>query len=240
MIKRAGFLTVLIAGYFLLPAYADDFPKKRTIQVTGEAQVKVVPDEIIIRIGVNAKDKVLSVAKRKHSKQVKSVLNTIRGFNIKEEQIHTNLVNISPKYSHNHRTNKTVFEGYRVTNRIAFTLKDFSKYDALLTEILEKGADQVYGITFHTSELRKHRDRARSMAVKHALDKATKMAGELGQKVGKPLRILEHSAGLYSLYPRQQAQPSASAVSPNGLSYEGLALGQIAINAGVNITFELE
>ena len=79
------------------------------------------------------------------------------------------------------------------------------------------------------------------MAVKHALDKATKMAGELGQKVGKPLRILEHSAGLYSSYPRQQmAQPSASVVSPNGLSYEGLALGQIAINAGVNVIFELE
>ena len=109
----------------------------------------------------------------------------------------------------------------------------------MLSRALEAGANRVYGITYHTSELRKHRDHARSMAVKHALEKATAIAGELGQKVAKPLRILEHSARLYSSYPRQQAQLSASAESPNGgyITYEGLALGQIAINAGVNITF---
>ena len=50
-------------------------------------------------------------------------------------------------------------------------LKDISKYEDVLSGVLESGANYVEGIEFRTTELRKYRDQARVMAIKAAKDR---------------------------------------------------------------------
>jgi uncharacterized protein len=126
-------------------------------------------------------------------------------------------------------------------------LKDISKFEEVLSGFLEAGATHVYGIDFRTSELRKHRDLARSLAVKHALEKANAMAKELGQKAGKVHSIDETPDSWWSSYgfsgghraPQPQMQSMVQA--PSGASLEeGVIPGQIGIRAKVKISFQLE
>ena len=47
------------------------------------------------------------------------------------------------------------------------------QFEELLSRVLLAGANHIYDIDFSTSELRKHRDAARALAMKAAQEKAT-------------------------------------------------------------------
>ena len=80
------------------------------------------------------------------------------------------------------------------------TLKDISAFDAVLSDALEAGATYVHGIQFRTTELRKHRDEARALAIRAAHEKAVALAQELGQEVGQPHDIREDQSQWWSSY----------------------------------------
>jgi uncharacterized protein YggE len=111
---------------------------------------------------------------------------------------------------------------------------------------LKAGVNHVHGVDFRTTELRKHRDRARSLAIQAAREKATMMAGELGQRIGQPHSIREGHAGWWSWYGRWWGSSWRGRMSQNviqeasgGTGGGTLAPGQIAITANVTVTFEL-
>ena len=83
---------------------------------------------------------------------------------------------------------------------IVLTLRDISKFESILSNVLKAGANYVHGVQFRTTELRKHRDEARSLAIKAAQKKANDLAKELGQIVGKPYKIQENPSGWWSWY----------------------------------------
>jgi hypothetical protein len=110
------------------------------------------------------------------------------------------------------------------------------------------GANYLHGVDFRTTELRKHRDKARSLAIKAALEKATDLASDLGRKVGKAHAINESPAWWGSSYGRYWGQRHGQ-MSQNVMqqqrgegpeTQETLALGQISVKAQVSVIFELE
>jgi len=130
------------------------------------------------------------------------------------------------------------------------TLRDVSKFEPLLTSLLKSGATHIYGIRFRTTELRKHRDQVRTMAVTAAQEKAADMAKTLGRTVGKPIKVIESGARWDSSYaphrdhwdaPQPIPQRAVQQPGPGSLSGEGaVAPGMISVGAKVDIIFELE
>lgn len=131
---------------------------------------------------------------------------------------------------------------------IVLTLRDASKFEDVLSSVLGAGANYVHGIQFRTSELRKHRDQARALAIKAAQEKANDLAKELGQKVGKPYKIQEEQSGWWSWYNTWWGSRWGGGMAQNVMQNvagpsgaEGsIALGQINVNAKVTVSFELE
>jgi uncharacterized protein YggE len=212
------------------------------ITVTGEAEVRVVPDEIILTIGVETSDKSLERAKTDNDSRVKRVLAVAPAFGIEPKHIQTSFITIEPWY----RTYQvTESLEYRVRRTIGITLKDTTRFESLLSRVLQEGANNVQGIQFRTTELRKHRDTARALAIKAAREKAIALAAELNQVVGKAYRISEYSSGWQ--YPYGWGSMSANAsINQNSVSSgsatagEGtLALGQITVSASVSVSFVL-
>jgi len=126
------------------------------------------------------------------------------------------------------------------------TLKDISAFDAVLTDALEAGATYVHGIQFRTTELRKHRDAARTPAIRAAREKA--VAQELDQTVGQPHEICEEQSGWWSWYNTWWGGP-AGAMTQNVIQEGGdaagatettIAPGQISVTARVTVSFEME
>ena len=77
----------------------------------------------------------------------------------------------------------------------------------MLSRVLLAGANHIYDIDFSTSELRKHRDAARALAMKAAQEKATDLAAAAGLKVvGTPFNVNAYSYGGGASYGRGRSR----------------------------------
>jgi uncharacterized protein YggE len=242
MTRTLVLLAVLLASASL--ALAAEAPEPRLITTSGDADVKVMPDRIELTLGIETRDKDLLVAKKQNSERLKKTMGLLHGLGIDNKHIQTDYISIDPHYDWGHGITP---EYYVVSKTLAVSLTELSKFEALLTGVLQAGVNNVHSIDFRTNELRKHRDRARAMAIQAARDKAVALAKELGQKVGRPRTIRDDANTWWG--PRRwwgsryggQSQNLAQAAGPGGPSETGgLSLGQITVSASVTVSFELE
>jgi uncharacterized protein YggE len=219
-----------------LPAAADDKPEPRLITVTGEAEVLVVPDEVVFDLTVQNVNREMHVAKTQTDEQLKKLLELTRRYKIDPKDVQTDYIKLEPRYRGNDESR--TFVGYSVRKDLVFTLRDMSRAEDLLSEVLESGITRVNGVRFQTSQLRKYRDQARALAIRAAQEKATALTAEIGQKIGKAYSIEEDSPNTGLAY--QNVSRSAGFVGDSGAESEGaLSLGQIKVTASVTVRFEL-
>lgn len=220
----------------------------RVITVAGDAEVRVVPDEVILTLGIETWNTDLQVAKDQNDQIVADVLALASDYGINSQHIQTDYVSIEPRYRTGYYE-KSDFIGYFVRKSVVITLRDLGKFEDLLTDALAAGVNYVQGIQFRTTELRESRDEARALAIRAAQEKANAMAEELGQRVGAPRTIQEVQSGWLSGYNAWWGPQWGGAMSQNviqeieggALVGEGtLAPGQISVNARVSVTFELQ
>lgn len=223
--------------------------RQATIDVQGSADVKVVPDEVFIAFGVETSDPSLTAAKTQNDERVKKLLALTKEMSIDPKYVQTDFISIEPWEHQLNDNNRTVRVEYRVRKNISVTLKDVPRFEELLTGALEAGVNHVHGIQFRTTELRKHRDHAREMALQAAKEKAILLAGKLGRQVGPAVHVNEYSGGMYSPYGwwgqgsyyGSNAMSQVSSQSGDAASADGtIALGQITVTASVSVTFALQ
>jgi uncharacterized protein YggE len=248
--KLVAIASTALLAVLLLSAWTDSQPasqEPRRITVTGEAEVRVVPDEVILTLGVETWDKNLDIAKTRNDEIVKKVLALSADYGVPPEHIQTDYMGIEPRYRDGYYEERD-FIGYFVHKTIVITLRDLSKFEGLLSAALKAGVNYVQGIEFRTTELRKHRDEARALAIQAAKEKASALAGELSQKVGDPLTIQEEQSGWWSSYGAWWGSRWGGAMSQNVIQEAGgvsaiadssVAPGQIDVNARVTVSFEL-
>jgi hypothetical protein len=228
------------------PAAGADVVSPRTITVHGEAQVRVVPDEVEITLGIETVDKELAVAKKANDELARKVLALAGGFGIDPKHVQTDFIQVEPHYDE--YPGKRVLLGYFVRKNVVFVLRDVSRFEGLLSAALEAGVNYVHGVQFRTTELRRRRDEARALAIRAAREKAEAMAAGLGQKVGRPLSIQEDWSGWWSPYASwwggrwaQGSQNVVQGAGGAGPSGDGtVALGQIEVTGRVTVSFELQ
>lgn len=240
---RVSIFTLCIAILFFSNAWPEELNALSLVTVTGNAELRIVPDEVILTFGVETWNKELDVARDENDGRVKAILDLAEKHNIDSKHVQTDYIKIEPRFrdQREHRE----FIGYFVRKNIVFTLRDISRFESLLSDALKSGANYVYGVQFRTTDLRKYRDEARALAVKAAREKAAALAGELGVKIGNPHSIREEQSRWLSSYnARGDRQWGFQNVIQNvdGAmeAEETVAPGQINIVARVTVSFELK
>ena len=237
-------IIVVLLGVILLLCIGAGEPGQqatpRLITVTGQSEVNVVPDEVVITLGVEKLDMKLSTAKTQNDASVKKILALAPQYQIEAKYVQTSQISIYPRYQGGSWGGSN-FIGYEVEKTIVFILKDVSRFDEFLSSVLEAGANSVQGIQFRTTELRKYKDQARAMAVKAAKEKAVAVSAELGQKIGKPYTIKEEELSYYDgRYSNSNVQVSRDSGQGAEQGEGTIALGQISVKAKFTVSFELE
>jgi uncharacterized protein YggE len=235
MLMLAALLTC-----FCCSASADLGKETRTITVTGDADVLVAPDEAVLRLKVQTRDEDLDDAIAESDRRVTRVFSALKKLGVKPKHIKTDYMHISPDFV----WKEVRVRAYHTRKSIVVTLKDTDKLEVVLAGALEAGANGLDGVEFRSTELRKHRDRARLLAVQAAREKAQAMAGALGQKIGRPQSILEQpNSGRWGWWGRRDmvAQNVVQNVGPAlGATGETVSAGQMRINVKVTVAFELQ
>ena len=219
------------------------------ISVTGSAAVRVAPDEVLLTIGVESRDKTLQAATRDNSERIGKALALIKRHGVPEKNVQLNYVQVEPDFDT--QVSRITPVAYRAHKSIGIKITKLDSFEPLLTELFSVGVNQVENIEFRNSEMRKHRDKARELAVVAARQKADALTSQLGVKRGRAVRISEDTGwnwggwngrygGSQNLM-QQNAVQSASSSAGQGDGADGeLSVGQISVTATVRVDFQLE
>ena len=218
------------------------------ISVSGDAEIKVVPDRVTLFLGVGTRSKNLAAASSENDALVRKVIAATQKLQVEASDIQTDFIHVDLAYVEHAPTE---VDYYSVTKEIQIVVKDVSRFESLLQAVLGAGANHIYGIEFATSELRKYRDQARALAVKAAIEKANDLAAAAGLKVvGKPLALTTYSYGGGSSYRYCCGPMYSSGMSQNVVQNAGgggelgadsaLALGKISVSASVSLSFQIQ
>ena len=215
------------------------------ITVSGQAEVRVPPDQVVFTLGIEAVDKDILAAKQRTDDSVKEVLAIARKNNVKPEDVQTSQISIQPKYNtddldyEQRRTVKREFVGFQVSKTVAVILRDISRFDSLLFDVLKAGVTRLSNLEFRDSQIRRHKDQARAMAIKAAQEKANLLAREIGQSIGPAYSITESGVNPYSNV-TQNAVAGVAGRGSESESESAIAPGSISITAQVTVSFRLQ
>jgi len=232
---------ILALGLLMFPlasVTAQVQPPPPQINVSGSAEIKVVPDEIELNVEIETRHGRLDVAKRENDEKISRVLAFLKRSGVAEKDIQTDFVGIRPHYENDSKAAKI----YSVEKTIGIKVRQVGNFETVLSGLLTNGVNTVHGIQFRTSELRKHRDSARQMAIRAAREKADALAGELGVKRGRVYQITENSGGgWWNQRGQAMLQNTSQNVGEASGSADGtFSVGQISVSATVNVSFLIE
>jgi uncharacterized protein YggE len=244
-INKLLVLAIINSGLSVQSIYAQGYDPRHIISVSGDAEVKTIPNEVIISMSVETHDMAIDKARTDNDTKVTAILAMARKYGVEEKLIQTDYLHAEPRYDErtypNGEPRERKFLGYYMTKSIAITLRDISKFERLITEALKLGTNYINSTVFQTTEIRKYRDKARLDAIQAAKEKATALAGELGQKIGKPISITEVSVRPSVARGLANFSSNLGRDDDNGTYDNGsVAPGEITISAQVSVTFELE
>lgn len=220
-----------------LTAAAQEKAGPRLITVTGEAEIRVVPDEVVFDLTVQTVNRDLKLAKAQTDERLKKLVELTRRYNVTPQDVQTDYISVEPRYRGGNETRQ--FIGFAVRKDLVFKLRDVTKAEAMLSEVMESGITRINDIDFRTSELRKYRDQARAQAIRAAQEKAVALTREIGQKIGKAYSI-EEVVPTNNPYSQNVSSNAVSMVGDGEASSGTLAIGQITVNARIVVRFELE
>ncbi len=204
----------------------------RQVTVVGHGEVKVTPDTAIVSIGVETEGKTAKEALNANNTQAADIQKKLTDLKIEAKDIQTSGFNIYPTYN---STNNQQITGYRVNNTVTVKIRDLTKVSGLLDQVVQAGANSIYGISFTVDNPRTLLDQARTQAMQDAKARADLLAKAGSASVGEVLMITENVGSVpvpVMAMAREVAADSASNVP--------VQAGEQTVGIDVQVTYILK
>ncbi len=201
-----------------------------TVEVVGEGIVYATPDMVNISISIEKEGIDLKNLRQKNGEAVAQVLQLLSK-ELPMENFQTSYVSL-------YKDDYNKLNKYRVVQNINIKLEDISKYDNLMNAIFDAGVNRIDGISFGVKNKEKLLQEARVAAIDDARKKALLYAVSLDQNIGKAIKIKEVNSHFNDIQPVERMSKMSLGSPANG-NDNTLAIGKIAIEAQVNVAFEL-
>ena len=219
-------------------------PQARTISVSGSAELKVKPDQILVSLGIETRDPDLGKAKSDNELWMQKVLAFLDRSGVARKDAQLDFLALAPEY----RNTSPVPTLYTAARNFTVLLHTDGSIENVLSGCIQYGVNHVYGVDFRTSGLKKYREQARELAIKAAREKAEKLTAALNLNVGDVLTISESSGGgstyWYPGFNRQRGMGASQVSVQDGNDRGGadptMAIGEIPVSATVHMTFLIQ
>ncbi|WP_333693792.1 SIMPL domain-containing protein [Flavobacterium sp.] len=202
------------------------------VTVMGEGKIKTVPDLAVLSFGITHTGKEANEVKKANDQALDKVIKFIKKFGIATTDFQTTQVSLNKNYQYD--TKKYT---YQATQNLTLTLKDISKYDALVMGLMDNGINTIHQVEFKSTQIEILKSNARKLAIQDAKKKAEDFAGVLNQKIGKALSISDNSQ---PIYPVMMKRTYANPMLESDAATETLAIGEIEISISVTVSFHLD
>lgn len=188
----------------------------RTISVTGNSEMKVLPDQVVVYILIQTKNISADVAKDENAEISDKVLTELIKIGIERNEIETENFNIYPEYDWINGEQK--FKYYTVSNYMKVTTKKFDHAGKIVDAAVDNGALVSY-INFELSNEKTNEYKALVLAnaSQDAKKKAESIATGLGKSLGDVVSVQTSDWNYwpYRLYESSYAGADVKEVATN-------------------------
>src|SRR5438874_11744288 len=130
----------------------------KIVKTTGTAELKVTPDQAVIQLGVEHQSVTAKNAKTAVTAASRKILAALKALRIDDKDIQNDYLSLQPMIDYR--------KGLRITNftaeqSLSVKVRDLSKLDDVMDAVMSAGANNIGGIDYQSSELRKYKDEAR-------------------------------------------------------------------------------
>jgi len=210
------------------------------LTVSGSGEARVDPDLATVRLGVTAQAATGRAAQEQVSRTAGAVLDAIRKLGLRDQDIQTSGLSLSPLYSQGRpgtqENQAPRITGYQANNSVTIRIEDLTKVGPVIDAGLGAGANTLDGVDFGLRNDEAARGQALADAAGKARAKAQTLAKALGLTLGNILEVAEGGVSVmpqpYPRYGRAMAEMSMAADTP-------VSAGQVGVQASVTIRYQI-
>ena len=222
---------LVIAAVLFAPAAA--VAGSSTVEVTGEAELRLPPDQAVLSLGVTTEGPTAREAMDKNATLMTAVMAalTSAGFTVKDVQ--TQAVSLHPVMDYRPNEQPRII-GYRASNTAQVTTRDPATIGRALDAGVQAGANVSAGLSFTLADARAAETQALRLAVQDAQQRATAMAEAVGKKVTRIVEVRAVDAERIVPRPEVMASRAAAAAPPTPIEP-----GLVTIRARASLKAEM-
>lgn len=238
-----GYVTVFLMLLFimyLLVSKDGNVENHGHINVSGSATINVAPDTANVSFELSTKKKTAQEAKDANDVMLKKVNEVLKKYEIKENELSMNYINIRPYYEY--RGNSNELAGYVAQKNITIKIKEIEKYNNFIDDLLKVGISNINSVDFTVEDIKAVRNQARVRALENAREKAELFASTVSKKIVDVLDVTESDVSVrYSQanYSGTLKNSMMDTAGSEGSGTEG-ERGNIAVSTSVSVVFVMK
>lgn len=206
-------------------AFADN---DRYIEVYGQSQVELVPDEIHVRVRLESQEFTIKAAEKNLSAVVEKTLDHAKKFQKDSKRIKTDMFSVTPRYEENKE-----FQGYLAVTHLTIVFTDEEAYYRFMHKLPSVAEHHSVNVQFKLSRLGSHQIELEKMALSDAKAKAEALVQTLGGTLGDLLQIkdvrVDGMQHVHSMQFMKAAHSSVSQMEPGSRTVSGYATVRYSI-----------
>jgi len=232
MRRKILFLSALLIFIILFSGCTGSATTESLITVGGTGTINQEPDSLKIRVVISTEGKTAEV-QAENAEKVQEIITSLSELGLTEKEMQTENLEFYPKKSW--QNGKEKLEGYRAAHHLLIDTMQIELAGKIGDMAIQKGAEQVSGLTFYVSEQKKAESQSEAIAkaVEDARNQAEAAAAASGMRIEKikELSVYKYEQGnipvIYGRGMTDQAKEMATPVIP----------GDVELTYSVNISY---
>jgi uncharacterized protein YggE len=211
----------------------------RSINVSGEAVINVVPDLATMTFRVERKGATREAALQSVDDGVAAVLQALREQGAAPADLRTEAASFSPEYARDAHGQPLYLQvkAWVATRAVVVCTHDVQRVAPLQRIAQQAGALPFGNVAFETTALPTLQGEARVQAAVAARHKAAVLVEALGGRLGPPMAVSESATSMTGSY--VQKNVSDDRTESVGVVDGDFAAGKLSVSAQVSVTFEI-
>jgi uncharacterized protein YggE len=204
-----------------------------SISVTGEATVKVSPDQAQINVGVVTQSQNAQAAAAQNAQRLEATISALRKVLGAGAEIKTTNYSLTPNYRYPREGGQPTITGYTASNTVEVKTGDLTQVGKVIDAATQSGANNIQSLQFTLKDEQAVRAQALREASLKAKAKAEAIASAMNLRIARVLRVEEGGqVRPIQMYAKAEMAQAASAPTP-------IEAGTIEVQATVTLTVEI-
>jgi uncharacterized protein YggE len=238
-VKHVGSaILIVLALSSLAIAQRPETANDPVIVVNGEGEVRVAPDQAMVRIGVVRQAPTAQAAQDQANTAANEILSSITRLGVAAADVKTSRLTLTPVYAPRSPESSQAprIVAYQASNTVSVRLSDLNRVGPTIDAALKAGSNEIQGVSFGLRDDSAARQQALKQAVMQAQKKAETIAEAARLVLGAPLEITESGV---SFVPHDNFEmPMMRAVSAAPVPTQ-VSPGDMEVRANVMIRYKI-